>query len=570
VVLKFQKNTDNTVCANPTNFNGQPFYGLNKHKEMECRLLNKASEMAKSSARGGFKLFLGLSISSVVTAVSLVVVLRLLANPDDYGIITTALIFPLMLSLFKDWGMNSAMVKFLAQYKFENETDKIKNVLLTGMLFELILGVFLTLLCFLLADFLATSVFHRPEVKVLIEVASFTILADSFLKISQSTFIGLERLEFHSLTQILYSSMRCLLAPLLVWYGYGVMGAIQGQIVAQVTAGGIGILIFYYSFLKKYSKNQPMNKKAIKETLKTMLIYGVPLNLSAITTGFLPQFYNTVLTQSFPEAAYTTALGNFQAAVNFTVIVTFFTIPINTMLFPAFSKLREDKEKQTLRTIFQTSVKYGALLIIPVTLLIMTLSEPMVFAVVGTQYTEAPFFLSLYITTFLLAGMGNLSLASFLNGQGKTRISMRLALITLSVGLLLGWTLVSQFGVVGLIVTNILAGVPSLIAGLWWIRKNYGATINWISSAKIFLASVIATGATHLLLTQLNFGYWIEMIVGGISFLSVYLIISPLIRAVEKTDITSLREMLSGLGPFSYFFNIPLAIMEKLLGIFKS
>jgi hypothetical protein len=81
---------------------------------------------------------------------------------------------------------------------------------------------------------------------------------------------------------------------------------------------------------------------------------------------------------------------------------------------------------------------------------------------------------------------------------------------------------------------------------------------------------VIAAGSTTLLLSQLNFGYWISLYAGGIFFLAVYLVMAPMIRAVDKTDIIRLKQMLSGLGPFSYVFNIPLEVMEKLSGIFES
>jgi len=533
--------------------------------------LGRATGMGKTSARSGFKLFIGVSISSVITALSLILVLRLLGNPDDYGIIATVLIFPSMLSLFKDWGTNSAMVKYLAQYRSENKTDKIKNVMVAGLVLELVTGVLLTLLCFLLADFLATSVFKLPEAKVLIEIASLTILADSFLKISQSTFIGLERLEFHSLTLILNSGIRCFLAPLLVFLGYSVLGAIQGQIVAQLIAGIIGLIIFYFVFFRNPNEKS-LSKLDITGTLKTLLRYGLPLSVSAVVAGFLPQFYNTLFTQSFEMvngATYTTPLGNFQAAVNFTVIITFFTVPITTVLFPAFSKIKGKEETDILRVVFQSSVKYGALLTIPVTVMIMVLSEPVVFAVVGTKYAEAPFFLTLYATGFLYAGIGNLSLASFLNGQGKTQITMKMALLSLSVGLLLGWILIPQFGILGLIVANSIAGFPSLFVGLWWTRKHFGATIDLASSAKILFASVIAGVVTCLLLSQLNYSHWVELVIGGVTFLGIYLVAAPLIRAVDKDDVRSLRAMLSGLGPLSYIFNIPLSVIEKLLDVFK-
>ena len=289
--------------------------------------MDKATGMGKSSATSSFKLFIGVSISSVFTAVSLIIVLRLLGNPEDYGIITTALILPSMLNLFKDWGVNSAMVKYLAQYKSEKKNSAVKSVMISGAMFELVTGSLLTLLCFVMADYLATSVFLLPEAKVLIEVASLTIIADSFLKISQSTFVGLEKMEYYSLTSILNSVIRLLLAPLLVFLGYSIMGAIQGQVVAQVIAGIAGIVIFYTKFFKKVTK-VASEKLNIIGTMKTLLKYGLPVSVVVIVNGFLPQFSKTIFTQSFDAvngASYTTALGNYQTAINFTVLITFFT-----------------------------------------------------------------------------------------------------------------------------------------------------------------------------------------------------------------------------------------------------
>lgn len=536
--------------------------------------MGKATGMAKTSATGSFKLFIGVSISSILTAVGVIFVINFLGNPDNYGILATALIYPTLIISFKDWGIQSAMIKYLAQYKSENKIHSVRNVMVTGLLFELVMGALLTLISFLSADLLASRLatvdYPRAEIKILIEVASLTILADSFLKVSQSTFVGLERMEFHSLTQILNASIRCFLAPLLVFLGYSFLGALQGQVIAQLIAGIIGIIIFYFACFRDPTKKSWSNFNLIG-TLKTLLRYGLPLSVSFIAIGFLPQFYKDLLTQSVTN--YSNVIGNFDAAVNFTVIITFFTVPIATVLFPAFSKLKSEKEENILRVVFRSSVKYGALLTIPVTLMIMVLSEPLVFAVIGTKYTEAPFLLTLYAIIFLYSALGNLSLGNFLNGQGKTGITMRMALGTLGFGMLFGWLLIPQFGVVGLIVANSISGLPSLSGGLWWIRKHFGATIDWKSSAKIFLASGIAAVVTYLFLSQFNAGNRIEWLIeaftGGITFLLVYLVAAPLIRAVDKNDAKSLREMLSGLGPFSYVFNIPLKIIEKLSTIFE-
>jgi len=223
---------------------------------------------------------------------------------------------------------------------------------------------------------------------------------------------------------------------------------------------------------------------------------------------------------------------------------------------------------ETPRIVFQSSVKYAAMLTIPVTVMIMVLSKPLVFAIVGTEWSDAPFFLTLYSIIFLYSGLGNLSLWNFLNGQGETKVTMKLALISLGMGLPLSLTLIPMFGIKGLIVTTLVAGIPSLAVGLWWIKRHFGATIDWVSSTKIFLASVMAAAITYVIISQLNFHCWVELVVGGVTFLMVYLVAAPLIRAVDENDINNLREMLSDLGPFSHLFQIPLNIIEKLLTIF--
>ncbi len=542
---------------------------------MGALAVGKATGMAKTSARGSFKLFIGVSVSSILTAISVILVMNLLETSADFGNIGIALIYPVLLGLFKNWGIQSAMIKYVAQYRAENKPRSVRNVMVAGLLFELMMGAILTIITFLLADLLAarlaTATLPQAELKTLIQVASFTIIADSFLALSQSGFIGLERTEFYSLTIILSAGIRCFLSPLLVWRGYSYLGALQGQVIAQLSAGIVAIIIFL-TILFRTSWEGKFSDFNLKATLKTMLRFGLPLSVSIIAGGFLPQFYKDLLNQSITN--YSTVIGNFDAAVNFTVIITFFTVPISTVLFPAFSKLKSKEEKNLLRTIFRTSVKYGALLTIPVTLMIMVLSEPLVFAIVTTKYPDAPFLLVLYSVIFLYVGFGNLSLANFLNGQGKTQITMKMSLLGLGMGVLFGWLLIPPFGIVGLIVANSLFVLPSLFAGLWWIKKHFGATVDWKSSAKIFVASGIATVVTYLLLSQFNatnrIEWLFEAIVGGTVFLVVYLVAAPLIRAVDKKDVHSLREMLSGLGPFSYVFNIPLKIIEKLSTVFES
>jgi hypothetical protein len=120
-------------------------------------------------------------------------------------------------------------------------------------------------------------------------------------------------------------------------------------------------------------------------------------------------------------------------------------------------------------------------------------------------------------------------------------------------------------GILGLIITALTARLPSLILGLWWIRTHFVATVDWISSTKILIASTTAAVITYIILSQLSFSSWIKLILGLTIFLPFFSITIILTRTINRSDINNLREMLSALGPLRRLFNSLLDLVEKLM-----
>jgi len=194
----------------------------------------------------------------------------------------------------------------------------------------------------------------------------------------------------------------------------------------------------------------------------------------------------------------------------------------------------------------------------------MVLSKPGVETLFQNKYEYTPFFLSLYAISFLYAAIGNLSTGALIKSQGKTQVSMRITILTFTVGLVLGVVLIPQFGVLGLIATNLTAGMPSLIIALWWINKNYKATIDWNSSTKILIASAFSAILAYLILNQLNLPSWINLLLGAAVFLGTYMITAPLIGAIDYDDTKNLKDMLKSLGPLGPIVNPLLYPIEKI------
>ena len=522
--------------------------------------MGDALNMAKVSARGGFNLFWGLITSSLISAVGVIIVARLL-SPSEYGLVTIALMAPAIIALFRGWGVNSAIIKYVAQYRSEDKTSRVKSIIASGTLFELALGIALSTLSFSLSGFMATSIFHRPEIKPLIEVASLIVMANAIITAAQSTFTGFEEMQYSSITMVAQSTLKTILAPTLILIGYGALGVILGSVVALTAAGALAIMIAYKKFYKKLNNSELQ----LKEDVKAMLKYGLPLSASAILGGVVTQIYNFLI------AIYCTnaIVGNYQVALNFAVLITFFATPITTVHFPAFSKINLEKDVERLSNVFQLSVKYASLLVVPVAAATIALSKPLIYTLFGEKYAYAPLFLTLIAATYLYTAFGSLSLGNLLNGQGETKTTMKLALITIALGLPLSLTLIPKLGVIGLLITNLAAGVPSLTIGLSWVKKHFKATIDLKSSTKILLASTVAAATTYAITSQLTLSSWIELIIGAAAFLTIYITAAPLVGAISRTDIQNIKEMLKELKPLTSLFNPLLNIAEKLIIIYK-
>jgi len=520
--------------------------------------MEKAIQIGKTSATGSFQLFIGVATSTIIMAIGTIILGRLL-TPDEYGLYTVALIPSNMIILFRDWGVNSAITRYTASLRVQNKQEDTHEFIKAGMFFEATTGILLATILALLTSFIATAIFNRPESASLIAITSVTILAGALQIASQSSFIGFERMELNSLTLIFQAIVKSVTSPLLVFIGYSALGAVLGYTLSTIAAALIGLAALYLTIFKNL-KIKNSEKTNLSKTLRKMLYYGVPLSISSILNGVLAQFYAFLMAIYCADAL----IGNYQVAAQFAVILTFFTIPISTVLFPAFSKIDPQNEHEIIQTVFTSSVKYTSLLLVPATMAMMVLSKPMISILFGEKWTYAPFFLTLYVINNLFTLIGSLSLGNLLAGTGETKALMKLSLITLIIGIPMAFILIPTNGIVALILTSILAGIPSMLLGLYWISKRYKAKADLKSSTKILVASVIATAITYLILDFIASADWIELALGGATFIATYLITAPLIGAINVSDIRNLKTMFSDLRIISKLLNIPLNVMEKL------
>ncbi len=521
--------------------------------------MSKATEMARTSARGGFNLLWGLVASTIISAIGTIAITYIL-GAEKFGLYSIALVAPTLIATFRDWGVNYAIVKYSAQYHAENNA-KVRSIFVSGLVFEVILGLSLSFLSFGLSPFLASSL-HRPIIFPLIQIASFFILTGALVNTAIAAFTGMETMHFYSWMLIIQSVIKTIVIVTLVLLGFGTLGAVTGFTTASLIAGLVGILLMWTIYR---SLPKPTDYKLeIMATIKSMLQYGLPVSIGTIITGFLTVFYSYILAFYVSNNAL---IGNYNLAITFSVLITFFATPVTTMLFPAFSKLDYKKDHETLKNVFQYSVKYASLIVVPVAAMVIALAQPGIGTIYQNGYAEAPLYLALLSAVYLYTALGSLSVSNLINGQGYTTFNMIMSLITVAIGFPMSFLLVSHFGVIGLIVTTLTASLPSLFISLRFIKKHFGVSVDWASSAKILFSSMLTAFLTYIIISQLAFSNLLRLIIGVLVFVVIYIAATLVTRTIDRGDLNSLREIINVLGPLRKPLRFLLNIIEKLMTI---
>ncbi|RLG40309.1 MAG: hypothetical protein DRO05_06685, partial [Thermoproteota archaeon] len=403
-------------------------------------------EYARVSAKGGIELSIGMIISAILSALGMIIVTRLL-SPEEYGLYTIAMVPATMIGLFRDWGVNLAVTRYVSFYRAESQEEMIKAILRAGFGFSVLSGSLFALITVAISDLIANFIFRKPEVAPLIKISAIWVFSMALFNVGWSTLIGFEKMKLNGIVLILRSTVRSILSPLLV-LAYGAIGAVLGYSLAGFFAA---ILCTLLSF-GIYRRIEGNPQFSAKEALLLLLSYGFPLAVSGIVNGFGNQFYRFLMSRSCTSEA----IGNYGAASNFLVAIMLITSPIATVLLPAFSKIDGEREVDKLKTAFRASVKYSSFFVIPLTMGVMTLSKPLVFSLFGEKYSQAPAFLSLVSIGQLFCGIGALSSNALLASQGKTGDIMKANLISLAIGVPMSLLLIPRLGIYGLIATTLL------------------------------------------------------------------------------------------------------------------
>jgi O-antigen/teichoic acid export membrane protein len=482
--------------------------------------------MATRSVRGSLVLFVGNFLAVGITAVTSIVIARLL-GPNLYGFYSLALVIPNLLQLFVGFGVTTSVTRYSAyQLSLGNKADA-RRYTRNAIIFLLLVGLLFTLVDIVSADVLSSFLLQRPNLGPYVQLVSLAILGTTLFQAVTAAAIGWNRMGLSSVTTVLQSIAKLALSPALILIGFGVLGALVAQVASYAVAGVLGGILLF-----AVMTNGSSSGGNFISDVREMLKYGLPVYAGALLTGLAAYYVSIILA----AIASNTTYGYYQTAYNFTQPINIISSATVGALFPTFAAI--DGMGGDPKAVFRHVYKFIAFLMTPLVGFLAVSAPVLVTVLYGSSFSGSAGLLTLLSLANLPVALGYNVHPAFFNGFNRTRLTMYLGVASGTTLAVLAPVLAIYFGlgVPGLIYSIFISYFTGWTVGVVFAYTRMSSTMDSRPVIMILLSTSMASGAVYLMRT-IPINHVLLLVVELGVFLGVYVTVAPALKAITLWDV---------------------------------
>lgn len=490
----------------------------------------------KTIAKGGSIVFIGLVFARAFSYLFRIVVARFLGS-SVYGLYSLGLAVFSVLVAVSLMGVDSGIQRFIPYYSGKRE-DRVRGILKSGLRISMPVGLVFSFILVVFSPQLSVILFNNPSMSLVLRVFGLLIPFKIFSDNLKSVVIGLKKIKYDVYSsKFLNIGSKFLLTILLIFMGLEILGVLAAFFIATII--GLIALIYFLVFKLHYFD---FDKSSF--SVKKMFLYSWPLVIATIFMQVIG--WTDVLMMGYFLSE--SQVGIYNAALPTAMILPFFLIGINRIIFPVFSELYGKKNLSELRRVYQVTTKWVFALTIPFFLVMFLFPRQLLLTLFGSEYLPAAFSLSiLALAYFYHASMG--AVGGLLKTIGKTKVFALVTGVSATVNIALNWLLIPVYGIVG---GAVATGAAIFLYNTLWLFFVY-------KKIKVhpFTFSYVKTGLSGLLsvlLVFLSLNILFESpsifiyIIGFFIFVLLYSLFSLLAGVLEQEDLMLMKAVERKLG----------------------
>jgi O-antigen/teichoic acid export membrane protein len=469
-------------------------------------------------------------------------------SPSDYGIVSFAIGFVTLFTIFCNLGFGFAHIKRVSEGK--NLGRCIGTYLSIRAMLIIVATVILFSSLYIWTNVMGRG-FETPEHLAAIYIILVFWFVQKINISFSTTFKAKKEIAKNQLPFLINAIIRTAAIIFVALSGMGVLA-----LAWTYVAGEISQLVMVLLFFRGY----PI-KKPTKAYLKNYSIFAFPLMI-VTTSNIIMHNIDKIMIQLFWNAA---DVGYYFAAYRLSNFITLFTTAIVMLIFPTYSQLHKKGNISKIKKLTFDSERHLSLIVFPMVFGLFILAEPTAFILLSGWTPAVPMLQILPFMSLFLALSAPYE-AQF-NGMNKPKINRNriiiMLILNLTLNILLIPTDIQMLGGVRLfglgargaaIATAVSVGVSLVYTRIMSYRLTRSkGNIRILIHA---FAAVIMGAILYVLLYSFDLVTWItrwyHLFMFGLIGLGIYLGILAIFREFTKEDFWFYMETINIKKMFSY------------------
>ncbi|MDE1860594.1 MAG: oligosaccharide flippase family protein [Candidatus Micrarchaeota archaeon] len=471
---------------------------------------------------------LGGKLTSLFLSGLLLIFLTRALGPSSYGIYTLAIAVAGIFGSMGNFGISTALNKFVSEYKYKKDAVALRNVISNGITLALVIGIVLSAITFLMAAPIAYYILNDVAITGVLQLAAFTLFTAMFVGAAMGVLVGLGKGGQVLKVNLVQSVVQIVVTLALVAFGFGPSAPILGLILGYLGGGLEGV------YLLQKGRIRIALELSIKESRK-LLAFSIPVALSNLLVGILPDLSVIAL------GAYTTAaiVGNFGIAIKInTLLGSILTDAIAFSLLSAFTVAFAGKNTQEkIGSVYNYSIYFAFLFVVPAIAFLAVMAKPISYILFSGVYTLAPLYIAI-ISLGAIIWIFGLFATDVLVGSGKVIEVLKYnVLVDIIVIGLLPFVLNYQYGL-GIII-DIFIVAPLIYDAIFFakIRQVFKVRLEINKLARIIFVNVVNILLILIFILPFITNFILLIIISLLELLIIYPLLVAAIGAVQRSDL---------------------------------
>jgi O-antigen/teichoic acid export membrane protein len=227
-------------------------------------------------------------------------------------------------------------------------------------------------------------------------------------------------------------------------------------------------------------------------------------------------------------------------------LITLIPYAIGAVMQARYVRLFTGGQKRELRELWLNTVRKTALMVLPLSVMMIALAREAVVLVAGERYADAAILFQIFTLTMLQRVT---AYGPILQSIGETRALLVTNSMLILANLLLSYPFTVMFGFPGAAIATVSATIPPLLFTLWRIAVRFNCKISEVMPyrhyfATLGVATLLAVGLYYLR-PYLGDSAGVRLGLGAAIYLVTYTIVARALRLITKEDLAYLRDWLS-------------------------